>query len=246
MSTAAPGVPIWARPEPGARRPRFTREQIAAAALAIADEEGFEVVSMRRVAARLGAGTMTLYHYVRSKDDLLVLMDDALMAEVLVHDGELDGDDWRAALAAIARRTRAVFVRHPWALLSLLGTVPGPNGMRHFEQCLAALAHLPLDTAAKLELLGRVDDFVFGHVLRASEARNLAPHDERAVDAIATFVEAQLASGRFPHLQALQGSESLRLLGERITGLHTDEERFERGLDALLEGSALQLGLDAR
>jgi AcrR family transcriptional regulator len=243
VSSSVPVAPIWARPEPGARRPRFTREQIAVAALAIADEDGFEAVSMRRVATRLGAGTMTLYHYLQSKDDLVALMDDALMAEVVVPEDELGGNDWRAALSAIARRTRAIFVRHPWALLSLRGSVPGPNGMRHFEQCLAVLAQVPIDSAAKLELLGRVDDFVFGHVLRASEARNLSPHDGQAVAAITAFVEAQLRTGRFPHLQALRGGESLPEMGERIVGLSSDEDRFERGLAALLEGSAHQLGV---
>jgi AcrR family transcriptional regulator len=237
------GVPIWARPEPGERRPRFSREQIAAAALAIADEDGFEAVSMRRVAARLGAGTMTIYHYLQSKDDLVALMDDALMAEIIVPEHELAGNDWRAALTAIARRTRAIFVHHPWALLSLRGSVPGPNGMRHFEQCLAVLAQVPIDSTAKLELLGCVDDFVFGHVLRASERRDLSRHDQRAVAAITAFVEAQLRTGRFAHLQALRGGESLPEMGERIVGASTDEDRFERGLAALLDGTAHQLGV---
>src|SRR5262249_21982259 len=97
MSNPRDAAPIWARPEPGSRRPRFTREQIAAAALAIADAEGMEAVSMRRVAADLGAGTMTLYHYVRTKDELIALMDDAIVGEVLLPDDELPRG-WRAAM----------------------------------------------------------------------------------------------------------------------------------------------------
>src|SRR5262249_61127857 len=93
MSTSSSALPTGPRPEPGPRRPRFSREEIASAALQIADEEGFAAVSMRRVAAQLGAGTMTLYHYVQSKDDLVALMDDALMAEVLVPEVELPLDD---------------------------------------------------------------------------------------------------------------------------------------------------------
>ena len=88
--------PIWARPEPGARRARFTREQIAEAALAVADKDGFDAVSMRRVASELGAGTMTLYHYVQTKDELVALMDNAIMGELLVPDDELS-TDWREA-----------------------------------------------------------------------------------------------------------------------------------------------------
>src|SRR6187200_555611 len=92
---------IWTHPEPGMRRAGHTREQIAQAALRIADTEGFEAVSMRRIAGELRAGTMTLYHYVRDKGELLSLMDDAVMGEVLVPDDELSAD-WREALTAIA------------------------------------------------------------------------------------------------------------------------------------------------
>ena len=66
------------------RKSRLTREKIAAAALAIADKEGFEAVSMRRVAQELEVGTMSLYYYVKTKDDLIAAMDDALMGEALL------------------------------------------------------------------------------------------------------------------------------------------------------------------
>ena len=171
MSSFDDQLPIWMRPEPGDRKPRFTREAIAKAALAIADAEGFDAVSMRRIAERLGAGTMTLYHYVRTKAELVALMDDALMGEIVLPEGTLP-NDWREALTAIARRTREVFRRHPWALVSMQGAVPGPNGARHFEQSLAALSRTSFNRRTKLELLALVDDFVFGHVLRAAEVQS--------------------------------------------------------------------------
>src|SRR5262249_50011294 len=108
---------IWSRPEPGERRPRFSRQQIAATALAIADAEGFEALSMRRIAAELGAGTMTLYHYVRNKEELVALMDDAHMAESLVPEAERP-EDWRKALTGICGRDREGVWRRT---LSLVG-----------------------------------------------------------------------------------------------------------------------------
>ena len=156
--------PIWTRPGPGARKPRFSREQIAAAALAIADAEGFDAVSIRRVAAELGAGTMSLYRYISAKANLVALMDDAIMGESLIPDGQLPAH-WRDALAMIARATRAVLLRHPWAVQALQGRGAaaqdgafGPNGIRHFEQSLAAVATAPLQTATKLDLIAIVDD----------------------------------------------------------------------------------------
>src|SRR5664279_4969590 len=68
---------LWTRTEPASRRPRFTRDDIARTAIGIADAEGFDALSMRRLAAELNAGTMTLYHYVRTKDCLLYTSDAA-------------------------------------------------------------------------------------------------------------------------------------------------------------------------
>jgi AcrR family transcriptional regulator len=243
-STSPDTRPIWVRPEPGTRRARFSREQIAAAALAIADAEGFEAVSMRRIAAELGAGTMSLYRYISAKGDLVALMDDALMAESLVPDGELP-PDWREALTLIARRTRAAHLRHPWAIVALQGRGAagqdgsfGPNGLRHFEQSLAALDSAPLDVAAKLELLTIVDDYVFGSVLRASEMQDRSEADPEAAAPIVEFITAQLATGAFPRIAAMSQDPAAARLAEpdRV------EARFERGLALLIEHAAGVLG----
>ena len=96
---------------------RLSRQKIAAVALAIADQEGFEAVSMRRVAEELKVGTMSLYYYVKTKDDLIRAMDDALMGEALLPSLP---KGWRRALLAIAKRTHAIFIRHPWALVAMI------------------------------------------------------------------------------------------------------------------------------
>ena len=233
--------PIWARPEPAGRRPRFSRAQIAAVALAIADEEGFGAVTMRRVAAELGSGTMSLYRYIATKADLAALMDDALEAEVVIPDGALPAD-WRGALAMIARRTRMVYLRHPWAVQALQGedgarrgAPMGPNGLHHFEQSLAALAGAPFDTRGKLDLLTIVDDYVFGHVLRAAElyVRTHAEPDPAEIAAVSSFVEEQIASGRFPYLAALAEDPA----AHSVPDADRLEQRFELGLEALIDGA---------
>ena len=82
---------------------------------------------------------MTLYYYVRNKSDIVALMQDAILADVLVPDECLHGS-WRDAITAITRRTRDVLMAHPWSLTSLNDAQFGPNAMRHFEQSLAAVA----------------------------------------------------------------------------------------------------------
>ncbi|MFI5912929.1 TetR/AcrR family transcriptional regulator [Dactylosporangium sp. NPDC051541] len=232
-----PRPPIWARPEPSARAPRFSRERIAATALAIADAEGIDAVSMRNVAARLGAGTMTLYNYVETKDELFALMDDALLAESVFADGELPAG-WREATAAIARRTWSVLVRHPWAVTLRQGPAIGPNGMLHFEQSLAALAGTGLDQAAKIDVLMVVDAYVFGSALKAAEMRT--EPDPEQVKAIVEYGLEQLATGRYPHTASLLngGAPGSAEAANLPTTADAVTAQFERGLQAVLAGLA--------
>ena len=191
----------------------LSRESIAAAALSIADAEGFQAVSMRRVGQQLNVGTMSLYYYVKTKDDLISVMDDALMSEALL---TTVPKNWKQAITEIATRTHSIFLRHPWALVSMQSAPPGLNAMRHMEQCLEALAETSMTAKQKLTLLALVDDFVFGHALREAAS-------EKAVDM--KFATAQMASGNFPRIAEVFG-------GGRI---EIGKDRFQAGLRLLLE-----------
>ena len=191
----------------------LSREKIAAAAIAIADAEGIASVSMRRIAQDLGVGTMSLYYYVKTKGDLIAAMDDAIMAEVVAHSLPAN---WRAALVAIATRTRDALMRHPWALHSMLAVAPGVNAMRHFEQCLQALAQTALTSKEKFTLLATLDDFVFGYALREAAA-------DKEVDL--DFAKAQLATGQYPRLA--------EVFGEGRVPVSSD--RFQLGLGLILD-----------
>ncbi|GAB3884181.1 TetR/AcrR family transcriptional regulator C-terminal domain-containing protein [Kibdelosporangium lantanae] len=241
-------LPIWARPEPSGRRPSLSRQLIAATGLRIVDEEGFDALSMRHVAAALGTGAMTLYNYVRTKDELLALMHDELMAQSLVPDLPTH---WREALTAVARRSREVLIRHPWAMTALQEVPFGPNAMRHHEQSLAALADTWLDNTTKFELLALVDDYVTGNVLRAAESRKRRDIDPASVAAVVEFGMALLRTGEFPHTAALLGDNTdLTTLPEDTPGPTLDDEgmaaQFERGLAALLDGADARFGITRR
>jgi AcrR family transcriptional regulator len=192
----------------------LSRETIAAAALEIADKEGFDSVSMRRIAQELNVGTMSLYYYVRTKDDLIAVMDDALLGEALLPKVP---KGWQQAMMEIAKHTHALFLRHPWALVSMLSAPPGLNAMRHMEQCLEALAETHMTNSEKLALLATVDDFVFGHALRETA-------NDTAIDT--EFAAAQLATGAFPRIAKVFAKGRLE----------PRKDRFEQGLQALLNG----------
>jgi AcrR family transcriptional regulator len=235
---SSPEEILWARPAPGERRPAHSREAIAAAALKIADTEGFEAVTMRRIAAELGAGTMTLYHYVRNKDELTILMSEAIMSEIVIPDDELP-DGWREGLAEIARRTRRVFTRHPWIgdHMDDEQAQAGPSVLRHVEQSLAVAARTGLPIEEQLEFTALVDDYVIGYVMR-----NRAPdaNHRRQMESMAAYLQTQLDSGEFPHLVELMGPDAAVGV-ERVMHLAADEGRFERGLQRLLDGIALEV-----
>jgi Tetracyclin repressor-like, C-terminal domain len=173
------------------------------------------------------------YHYVRTKDDLVALMDDVLMEQLLLPSAEL-AKGWREAISAVARRTRAVFTQHPWALVSLRSAPPGPHAMAHFDQSLATLADAPLGPADKLVLLGCVDDLVFGSAIR-SEAPERHEQTRRATEqAVRRFGEQLLATGGFPQVSALFGGLSAKQSAALFAPAGADE-RFEVGLAAILD-----------
>jgi AcrR family transcriptional regulator len=243
VSSPGDAAPIWTRPAPGERKPAHSRERIAEVALKIADEEGFEAVTMRRVATELGAGTMTLYHYVKNKRELAALMDDAVMAELLVPEDELT-DDWREGLAQIARRTYASFMNHPWTFEFIGGEddpgVGGPNALRHVEQSLAVAEKTGLDLKGQFEITALMDDYVFGHAMRVRGIGRADQTPKERLDAMIAYMGKLLETGEFPRLQAIAGDD-LRAGFDRVAELATDPDRFERGLQVVLDGIGLMI-----
>ena len=233
-----PRPPVWAREEPRGRGPTsgLSRDQIADTALAIADAEGIDAVSIRRIARELGSGAMSLYHYFDSRDELLELMADRIAAEMVVP-GELP-DDWREALKAIAAHSRRAFSRHPWLHTALHERMRvTPNLMRHIEQSAQAIQPLHeagYDPARLSNLVAAVDDYTIGYTL--GERRSISP-EERARGIQEAFQE--------PHIQYLLDSGEFPLLSRFVAegGDLPETDRFDEGLEWLLDGFAAKLGL---
>ncbi len=223
---------VWTRTERGVRKPRFNRDDIAAAAIRIADAEGFEAVSMRRLAAELDAGTMTLYHYVRTKDELLTLIVDAFLAEVVLAPGQRMPRDWRAAVTLIARRSRDALRRHPWILDIADDPNIGPNAMRHFDQSWQALSSLDAAFEDKLDLIRAVDEYVFGFCMHE---RNNAAGDASDTELV-DYIGALLVEGDYPALSEMVAEMGLDRLWSRIHAHARSAGRFDRNLARLVDG----------
>ncbi|OHV37203.1 TetR family transcriptional regulator [Pseudofrankia sp. EUN1h] len=192
---------IWLRPERSGRGPEpvHSRAEIAAAAIGLADAAGLESVSMRKVAAAIGAGTMSLYNYVPKKEHLFDLMLDAAAGEIMLPD-EPCGDP-RADLTRLARETLAVMRRHPW-VPGLTATRPsmGPNALRCVEFFLGALAGSPLDGATKMEMFALLSGFITQFAEWERTAAGQAA-EQWQVDLVA-YLGTVIATGRYPHLAA--------------------------------------------
>ncbi|MDQ2815473.1 MAG: TetR/AcrR family transcriptional regulator [Actinomycetota bacterium] len=231
--------------ERGSRPPRrdrgLSRAEIVGAAIAVADAEGPDAISMRRIARELGAGVMSLYWYVESKEELLDLMLDSVEGEIEVPE---PSGDWRADLRTFAYRIRAGMSRHRWAL-EFIGSRPpsGPNDVRNLERMLGLLEGLDLQARVTMDVMATVATYVMGAVIReAQEVRGERDRELAEVNLTAEEKHAQHerfhqwfeASGRYPRITRLMES------GVDPDDPQTRDERFEFGLSCVLDGIAAQ------
>jgi AcrR family transcriptional regulator len=225
--------------------PSLSRAEIVDAAIAVADAEGSEAISMRRIAQVLRAGTMSLYWHVANKEHLLDLMLDALIAEVEVPE---PSGDWRADLRALGSNYRAMLLRHLWMMDFVGGRPPlGPNTMLNMDQSLALLDVADLDIATAVNVLSTMLTYVLGAALREAREIRVQREQERAEFDPAEWEPARAAwrdrldaDGRFTRVVAFLDA------GLDPDAEETRDERFEFGLDCLLDGLAARVPALAR
>jgi AcrR family transcriptional regulator len=221
---------LWGRRERGQRGPKpgLTVDAIVDAAMALADEAGFDAVSMANVAKRLGFTTMSLYRYVTSKDELLALMWNASArgAESL----ELTSDGWRPRLREWAVIQRDMLDRHPWLTQMPMAAPPmAPNSLAFVERGLAAMDQTNLDDRDKLRVIGLISSYTLSEARMAEDAR-LAAGAER-VEPPASFerlLRLLVDQETYPRLHHIAWAHEDEVADERTT--------FLEGIDLILDG----------
>jgi AcrR family transcriptional regulator len=231
---------------PPGRDRRLSREEIVRSAIAIADAEGPAAISMRRIARELRAGAMSLYWHVGSKEDLIEAMLEAMQAEVEIPDPT---GDWRADLRAFATSQRAALLRHPW-IMEFIGNRPpsGPNDARQLERMLTLMDETGLDGLRTMYVLMSLASYVMGAVVRQHQEERGQRAEEEADAAIpAEELAAEMhrigewfrKSGKYPRIVRLMES------GIDPDDPKTSDERFEFGLDMVLDGIAARISRHA-
>ncbi|EHR62170.1 TetR/AcrR family transcriptional regulator C-terminal domain-containing protein [Saccharomonospora cyanea] len=221
---------LWTTPPRPVRgpTPAYTREQIADAAIAIADSDGLDAVTMRRVAGELGAGAMSLYRYVASKEALLELVADRMYAR---QEWPVPTGRWRQDLWDFAHAHRRALLSHPW-LLQVWGVGPtmGPNVLRHFERSMALVDGLGLDIDEMVETVTLISTWTGGYVRQEFDLVNFlrSESDEEIQRELGEYVKQVAGSGEYPYFA--------RFVHEALIPRIDAETRFGRALDRILAG----------
>src|SRR3954451_19602732 len=203
-----------------------SREAITKAALALVDREGLGALSMRRLGAELEMGTMTLYGYFRTKEELLeAVVEEAAGWDRLPH---VDGD-WQEQLRALASRMRTALSRHRSLIeVRLRRPIAGARSFRGTEVGIAALVDAGFDRAEAARAFRVVFLYVFGFVAFSDPRPEITDERRRATAAAA----AELPPDEFPLLSAMGGE-----MAETLGG----DAQFEYGLDVVLAGIAARM-----
>ncbi|MBB4889610.1 TetR/AcrR family transcriptional regulator C-terminal domain-containing protein [Streptomyces netropsis] len=232
-------VSLWERlerPSPTPRAAALTPHRIATVAVGIADAEGLDAVTMRRLATALGVAPMAAYRYVSGKDDVLALMVDLVYGELAVP----TAIDWRESMRVLALNTRTLLLEHPWlarlpapqAVLALT-----PNRIAVAERALTVLDGLGLDADTMMSVLQAVTAYTYGSTHSEIAMRQLMEGQGwSSGDEVRTALAPQMAwlmkTGRYPAFQ------SYALQAHRKDDARW---RFETGLDYVLDGIAARM-----
>jgi AcrR family transcriptional regulator len=217
---------------PGKAREPLTRERVVAEAIALADSEGIEALTMRKLGRSLGVEAMSLYNHVPNKGQLV-----AAMVESVIREFELPDDEprWDVAIRRLAISAHRVLNEHRWACrLALLPgdprTLDGPR-VRYMEWLLRRLREAGFSPGLAYSAYHTIDSHIFGFTLwqigHADAARAMSPPDGEDVEEWALRMIAAMEP-RLPYL-AEHGEM-------HVARGHDGDAEYEFGLDLILEG----------
>jgi AcrR family transcriptional regulator len=220
---------VGRRPTEVANKAPLNLERALQVALVVADDDGLEAVTMRRLARELGVEAASLYHHVNGKNQILDGLVDIVAAEIA---RPMPTTDWRAAISERAHNTRAGLRRHPWAVsLMASRTTPGPATLGLLETGIRCFREGGFSVPQAAHAISVVDSYVHGFVLQEV---NLPFRDESELAAMTGAIMETFPGSEFPYLFELTVEHVLK------PGYDYGKE-FDSGLKVVLDGVAALL-----
>ena len=223
-------------------RTPLSRERVLRAGVALAARDGIESLTMRKLADELGAGAMSLYHYVPNKEDLLDGMVDLVFEEIELPSA---GGDWRTAMRRRAISTREVLNRHRWAVGVMESrATPGPASFRLHNAVLGCLREGGFSIELTIQAYSVIDAYMYGFALQ----EKTVPFEDAEGAAAVASEQARKFAEEAEAQQSAAMAEEFPYLAEVVAG-HVAKvgydfaEAFEYGLDLILD--ALEQRRDA-
>src|SRR5262245_31521603 len=205
-------------------REPLTRERALREAMRLADVDGLDGLTMRRLAQELGVEAMSLYHHIPNKDAILDGMVDLVFAQI---ESPPTGVDWKDALRRRTSSVREVLMRHPWALRILESrAAPGLTTLEHHDAVLGCLRRAGFSVPLAAHAYAVLDSYVFGFV---HTELTLPLRGAAETQRIAGEIFSRLPPGAFPHLVELTVEHVLK------PGYAYANE-FPFGLNLILDG----------
>jgi AcrR family transcriptional regulator len=213
-------------PERTKRRAPITRERVLRAALALADQGGFESLTMRNLAKELGVEAMSLYNHVANKDDLLDGMIDLVFGEIELPPTDVD---WKAAMRQRAVSTREALNRHRWAIGLMEGrSSHGPANLSLHNAVLGCLRAAGFSLEMTVHAYSVQDSYIYGFALQERDMSSESA-DDFAAEAQRQMHAYQAVLADYPHLVEVVGGYVAKAGYDYAT-------EFLFGLDLILDG----------
>jgi AcrR family transcriptional regulator len=208
----------------------LSRERVLSTALHLADEEGIEALSMRKLAEVLGVKAMSLYNHVANKDDLLDGIVDRVISEIEVPDLRLE---WKSAMRRRANSAHEVLLRHPWATMPIVSRINvGSAMLRYVDATLGCLVEAGFSFEMADHAWNAIDSHIYGYTLQELNF----PLEVSEYPKVAASFMSMIPHEQYPYMNQL----SQRVIDGSYDGLHN----FEFGLELILNGldELLKLG----
>lgn len=210
-------------PSHPSKRSPLDRARILQAAVTIADHDGIDSLTMRKLANALGVEAMSLYYHVANKEALLEGMVDTVVGEIALPS---DRDDWKTAMRNRAMSAHDVLSTHAWAIGLMERTNPGPASLRYYDSVIGCLLDAGFTIGMAAHAFSAIDAYIYGFGL---QEMNLPFEDEHDVADIAESLLAALPPEQYPHLTKM-------ILDHALQPGYDYAAEFAFGLDLILDG----------